>query len=112
VFIFESRARRTQRSTSDVNGIDPHIHKGTPNGLMSALRNIFRQPGDVTTVPEMLTSYHALSVGSRSCVGMLAASLSLRQPFFRTLRWRLWSSRNNSSRDELNRRNAALRFDF
>lgn len=27
---------------------------------MNALRNIFRQPGDVTTVPEMLTSYRAL----------------------------------------------------
>ena len=27
---------------------------------MSALRNIFRQPGDVTTVPEMLASYRAV----------------------------------------------------
>jgi hypothetical protein len=27
---------------------------------MSKLRNIFRQPGDVTTVPEMLTSYRAV----------------------------------------------------
>ena len=60
VFIFESRAHRAQRSTSDVNGIDPQIHKGTPKGLMTALRNTFRQPGDVTTVPEMLTSYRAL----------------------------------------------------
>ena len=60
VFIFESKAHRAQRSTSDVNGIDPQIHKGTPKGLMSALRNIFRQPGDVTTVPEMLASYRAV----------------------------------------------------
>jgi hypothetical protein len=59
-FIFESKAHRAQRSTSDVNGIDPQIHKGTPRGLMSALRNIFRQPGDVTTVPEMLASYRAV----------------------------------------------------
>jgi hypothetical protein len=27
---------------------------------MAALRNIFRQPGDVTTVPEMLASYRAV----------------------------------------------------
>jgi hypothetical protein len=27
---------------------------------MAALRNIFRQPGDVTTVPEMLESYRAV----------------------------------------------------
>jgi hypothetical protein len=27
---------------------------------MAGLRNIFRQPGDVTTVPEMLLSYRAV----------------------------------------------------
>jgi hypothetical protein len=60
LFIFESRRYRAQRSTSDVNGIDPQIHNGTAKGLMGGLRNIFRQPGDVTTVPEMLTSYRAV----------------------------------------------------
>ena len=60
VFIFESKRYRAQRTTSDVNGIDPQIHNGTPKGLMSGLRNIFRQSGDVTTVPEMLTSYRAV----------------------------------------------------
>lgn len=60
VFIFESKTHRAQRSTSDVNGIDPQIHKGSPKGLMGALRNIFRQPGDVTTVPERLASYRAV----------------------------------------------------
>ncbi len=60
VFIFEAKAHRAQRSTSDVNALDPHIHNGTPKGLMNALRNIFRQPGDVTTVPEMLASYRVV----------------------------------------------------
>lgn len=60
VYIFESKRYRAQRSTSDVNGIDPQIHGGTPKALMAALRNIFRQPGDVTTVPEMLASYRAV----------------------------------------------------
>ena len=59
VFVFESKRYRAQRSTSDVNGIDAQIHKGTPKGLMSALRNIFRHTGDVTTVTEMLASYSA-----------------------------------------------------
>ena len=27
---------------------------------MAGLRNVFRQPGDVTTVPEMLASYRAV----------------------------------------------------
>ena len=57
VFVFESKAFRTQRSTSDINGIDPQIHGGTPRGVMAGLRNVFSQPGDVTTVPEMLASF-------------------------------------------------------
>lgn len=60
VFIFESRRYRAQRSTSDVNGMDPQIHNGTAKGLMTGLRNIFHQAGDVTTVPEMLASYRAV----------------------------------------------------
>ena len=60
VFIFERKQYRAQQSTSDVNGIDPQIHNGTVKGLMSGLRNIFRQPNDVTTVPEMLASYRAV----------------------------------------------------
>ncbi|MBC8167233.1 MAG: hypothetical protein H7Y20_15355 [Bryobacteraceae bacterium] len=60
VFIFERKHYRAQRSTSDVNGIDPQIHSGTVKGVMKGLRNIFRQPQDVTTVPEMLASYSAV----------------------------------------------------
>jgi hypothetical protein len=60
VYVFESKPYRAQRSTSDINGIDPQIHHGTPRGVMAGLRNILRQPGDVTTVPEMLTSYRAV----------------------------------------------------
>ena len=60
VYVFERRAYRAQRSTSDINGIDPKIHNGTAKGVMAGLRNIFRQPGDVTTVPEMLASYRAV----------------------------------------------------
>jgi hypothetical protein len=60
VFIFEKQAQRAQRSTSDVNGIDPQIHKGTAKGVMCVLRNIFRQAGDTITVPEMLASYRAV----------------------------------------------------
>lgn len=60
VYVFESKPYRTQRSTSDINGIDPQIHQGSARGVMAGLRNIFRQPGDVTTVPEMLGSYRAV----------------------------------------------------
>jgi len=60
VYVFESKPYRAQQTTSDINGIDPQIHHGTPKGVMAGLRNIFRQPGDVTTVPEMLISYRAV----------------------------------------------------
>jgi hypothetical protein len=75
VFVFEKKRYRMQRSTSDINGIDPLIHNGTPKGVMAGLRNIFHQPSRTTTVPEMLTSYRAVkrklpelrrSAGSRS----------------------------------------------
>lgn len=59
-YVFESKTYRTQRSTSDINGMDPQIHRGTAKGVMAGLRNILRQPGDVTTVPEMLASYRAV----------------------------------------------------
>ena len=59
VFVFEKKAYRVQRSTSDVNGIDPQIHKGRPKGVMAGLRNIFYQ-SDSTTVPEMLSSFRAV----------------------------------------------------
>jgi hypothetical protein len=43
VFVFEKKAYRTLRSTSDINGIDVQIHKGRAKG-----------------VPEMLASYRAV----------------------------------------------------
>jgi hypothetical protein len=60
VYVFESKPYRAQRSTGDINGIDPQIHNGTAKGVMAGLRNIFRQAGDATTVPEMLASYRAV----------------------------------------------------
>jgi len=63
VFVFESKKYRTQRSTSDINGLDPQIHNGTAKGVMAGLRNIFRQPSDATTVPEMLASFRAVRRG-------------------------------------------------
>lgn len=60
VFVFEKKPYRMMHSTSDINGIDPQIHKGKPSGVMVGLRNIFHQPERTTTVPEMLASYRAV----------------------------------------------------
>ena len=59
IFVFERKVYRTQQSTSDLNGLDPQIHHGTPKGVMAGLRIIFYQ-ADGTTVPEMLSSYRAV----------------------------------------------------
>jgi len=59
VFVFEAKAYQVQQSTSDINGIDPQIHGGSPKGVMAGLRNIFVQT-EGTTVPEMLSSYRAV----------------------------------------------------
>jgi hypothetical protein len=61
VHVFESEPYRTQRSTSDVNGLDAHIHGGKPGGVMSELRNLFRRPSDTTTVPEMLAIFREVT---------------------------------------------------
>jgi 3-methyladenine DNA glycosylase/8-oxoguanine DNA glycosylase len=61
--IMNAPVRRKKASVAgkgDVNSIDPQIHNGTPTGVMSGLRNIFHQPGDAATVPEMLASYRAV----------------------------------------------------
>ena len=60
VYVFEAKHYRTQRSTSDINGIDPQIHHGNVKGIMAGLRNVFRQARDATTVPEMLITYRAV----------------------------------------------------
>jgi hypothetical protein len=60
VFVFESKAFRAQRSTSDINKMDPRIHNGSAKGVMSALLSIFWQPESPPTVPEMLESYRAV----------------------------------------------------
>jgi len=59
VYVFESKAFRAQRSTSDINKLDPRIHNGRPIGVLSALQSLFWQP-DRMTVPEMLRSYRAV----------------------------------------------------
>lgn len=60
VFVFERKAYRAQRSTSDINSLDPQIHSGRPKGVMIGLRNIFHQPARATSVPEMLASFRAV----------------------------------------------------
>ena len=55
-FVWESEPYRIQRSASDLNGTDANIHNGTPEGVLSELRNAF--PRDqMPSVPDILWVY-------------------------------------------------------
>lgn len=54
--VWESEAYRIQRSASDLNGTDPYIHGGSPEGVLSELRNAFVQKR-APSVERMLVTY-------------------------------------------------------
>jgi len=60
VYIFEQENYRIQQSTSDLNGLDPNIHDGTPKGIMAQLRNVFLRESETSTVPEMIAAYRSV----------------------------------------------------
>ena len=58
-FLWESTPRRLQKSMSDLDGTDPNIHFGTPEGLLSELRNAFVGQ-DAPPLHKMLAAYRFL----------------------------------------------------
>src|SRR5580658_941107 len=59
-FVFEEKAYRVQKSLSDLNGSDPHIHNGRVQGVMRELSNAFIRPRNQPTVPRMMNAYRAV----------------------------------------------------
>ena len=49
-FVLEAKPYRLQRALSDVNGTDPLIHGGRPEGLLQMLADVFDRPG-IPSVP-------------------------------------------------------------
>ncbi len=43
-FMFEAERFRLQKSLSDVNGYDPFIHDGKPDGVLKAIKGMFHWP--------------------------------------------------------------------
>lgn len=60
-FVFETKIYRVQKSLSDLNGTDPHIHEGKVSGIMRELSNIFRLTQNQPTVPEMMSTFNTIS---------------------------------------------------
>jgi hypothetical protein len=60
-FVFESRHRRLQKSLSDLDGTDAHIHGATVEGIMRELCNAFVRRGPQPGVPAMMQTYHRIA---------------------------------------------------
>ena len=61
-FVWESEPYRLQRSASDLNGTDPYIHNGTPEGVLRELCNAFRR-NPTPSVSKMLELYRFVNSG-------------------------------------------------
>jgi hypothetical protein len=60
-FLFETRPWRIQKSLSDLDGTDPHIHEGRVAGVMRELCNAFVRQQLRPTVPGMMQAYRQVS---------------------------------------------------
>lgn len=60
-FLFESKSWRIQKSLSDLNGTDPYIHGGSPEGIFRELAKAFVRTERQPTVRQMRWLYEELS---------------------------------------------------
>jgi hypothetical protein len=56
-FVFEERRHRLTKSLSDLNGTDPHIHDGRPEGVLRALTNALVRRRHRPTAAELSAVY-------------------------------------------------------
>jgi hypothetical protein len=84
-FIFEAKKFRVEKSLSDLKGTDPQIHEGKVSGVMRELSNIFRRPGNQPTVPEMMSTFSAISRASGRILADAGAESLFEARVFREL---------------------------
>jgi hypothetical protein len=79
-FVCESEIYRLQRSASDLNGTDPCIHNGTPEGVLRELRSAFRRDRS-PSVPKMLEVYNLVD----SALNSILEKNGTRNPYSRSV---------------------------
>ncbi len=52
-FLLEAKEHRLQKTLSDLNGYDPHIHYGRQAGVLGCLLDCFAVPAGSPTVPDL-----------------------------------------------------------
>jgi hypothetical protein len=60
-FLFEETPYRIQKSLSDLNGTDPHVHGGRVQGVLRGLCNAFVRPEHQPSVPQMMRTHRIVS---------------------------------------------------
>jgi hypothetical protein len=85
-FLWESMPGRIQKSLSDLDGTDAYIHRGSPAGIMSELRNAFPFDG-APAVPEMLKVYRFVSDNTESILAKSGARNVYAASVFNELCW-------------------------
>lgn len=78
-FVLESIEHRLLKSLSDLNGTDPKIHRGTPQGVFAMLTNTFSKPKHQPTVQHMQQVYREL-VNASSTIMRRAGTRSVFAP--------------------------------
>ena len=58
--VLEEMPYRIQKSLSDLNGYDPHIHHGTVTGLLQVLRDAFHNPLRTVSMAGLKNAYSRL----------------------------------------------------
>jgi hypothetical protein len=79
-FVWESEPYRLQRSASDLNGTDPYIHNGTPEGVLRQLCNALRRDR-TPSVPQMLKVYRLVD----SALNSILDKNGTRNPYDRSV---------------------------
>lgn len=84
-FVFESTHYRLQRSLSDLNGTDPHIHEGTAAGVLRGLGNALNRPGAQPTQEQMMRAYIAIYASLPSIMEQTGAATPFEARPFQSL---------------------------
>jgi hypothetical protein len=79
-FVWESEPYRLQRSASDLNGTDANIPNGTPEGVLSGLRDALGRIHP-PSVPQMLTVYSLVA----SALNSIFKKDGTRNPYSRSV---------------------------
>jgi hypothetical protein len=81
-FVFESRQHRLEKSLSDLNGTDPHVHDGTARGVLRGLTNALTRKIHDPNLTELDAIYRDLSRAAHEVrLEMKGGSLFEARPF-------------------------------